>query len=286
MANKNKIVQYASVGISAIMLIAAISVGSVAAADIVKKSELMSEQKDCYIQTTYYQTESDYNAYIEQKRTTCENVASLPEGGQFVMGVSKKIRALEGLTMFGISISSIPLPEERIEEYAEKASALTIDLAVTYMPSAEKYYVAANAQWQAPGNLNLSAKNLPWDYLGITWGGEGYLLKEDELVAGTYPDDGNPYYTKWVPDSYHGNLWWFEPHNKSGYISNTAISFTLSSYRLQDKQTNIRMMYVHSYGNNQVYPEFQGDGTTASNLIMSDYRSCWQIDIEITGLKY
>ena len=174
---------------------------------------------------------------------------------------------------------------------------LTITLTV-YDLSCNVYIGRANAQWTNGIWLLPNGEERPdigKDYLAVTWGGYGEFRQYSKNISGNYQhNQGSISFSQAVANSYAGYCWQFDEIKQT--LLNNYYADTISANvviektyaTLRDRETAMRMTYIHTYDSLSGTIEFSLDtsGVAAAGVSLTTVEDQWQIQVDVAGLMY
>lgn len=287
---------------------------------------IVSGNKDYYYETTYYRTKAAYNTHIskikstEKKRTLLTAFNSQSDEKEFICVASKRVWFIENINENGIVTESRLLKKNEVEQIknnssvyansgddtpmprhpliggdAESAYYLDIDLYVYYNTIAHQYEVQACATWEAilvfpwQGSSGAAEENHD-DFIAVTWGGNGELCGTYDNIVGTYYNNTAVTFIKDTSNSYSGFTWRFR--EKSGFLGKeleSAIASISLNYvgDFDEKETNVKMTYIHTYGEigGSVTFGVNSQGYAAS-VNLSQTTQQWKVEVDVHGIEY
>lgn len=240
-------------------------------------------------------------------------------GYELVSATTKSVYVMETVADNGEIIDSHLMNKKEVAEYKEKLATnqtllnstrantevgsgdqthqgnkLSIHL-VVYKDSSTNYYAYGTADWE--NGVYISGVNGPdvgYDFIALSWGGDGELKStaSNTSISGEYQyEKGNIDFSTSKSDSYKGYCWQFDeitgfPKYFADYIDCYAkISKTYSASK--GKETNVKLTYIHTYQSNVGSISFTG-GTSgaAAGVSLSSCANQWQIEVDVSGIKY
>ena len=183
------------------------------------------------------------------------------------------------------------LPETTVGKDKESLYYLTIELKVTYNAETGLYKVDGTSNWENKytDNKALSPESTSFDYIGLTWGGNGALCVNNDLTYGKYYNDGGEIaFSKRISDSYRGYVWQFNEKN-SIYPMHFAYTtvYLRKTGENQKKETNAKMTYIHTYKKISGSVSLQiGTNGVAAGISFSTTENNWQIEIDVPKITY
>lgn len=194
-----------------------------------------------------------------------------------------------------ISDNDIIYPDDTIGSDNESLYYLDIGMTVKYNSGTGQYIITGTASWKEeivwPWESNKAAEEKYFDYLGITWGGDKDIIAHSHTITGNYYNGDSVSFAKQLSDSYVGYVWQF--NEKSGYLGKemeeATATVNISKYGAsQNKETNAKLTYIHTYGviEGNVSFTYGADGNAAAELSLSETEKQWQIQIDISGIAY
>lgn len=182
-----------------------------------------------------------------------------------------------------------------IGEDSETKGELVITLLV-YKDSIGNYEAYGNADWTNgawpfPDGYNRPGPGL--DFIALTWGGEGELKCIDYSCSGYYQfDQGAISFSRANSDTYRGYCWQFEDTTSilgnfyADYINNYA-ELTKTYPSIKNKETNVKLTYVHTYQSSVGTITFTGGyNAAAAEVSLSSTDKQWQIEVDVPSVTY
>lgn len=276
-----------------------------------------------YAKTTYYLTEQAYQDYLESAQpsmnysaksanATSRSVNTSDEDIEFVLGAVQTVcvyeqvgtdgnitesRLLTSPEIDGILDESISggFENDTIGVDAESFYYLNISMSVVYNNSSKQYSITGTASWKEEVVSALdsykAAEEWDFDYIGFTWGGDKALIAKSQEISGNYYNDQKVSFARKTSDAYVGYVWQFK--EKSGFLGKemelaTAKVDLAKVGTSENKETNVKMTYIHTYGavDGSVSFNITENKKIAPSLTLSKTQKQWQIEIDITGIKY
>lgn len=162
---------------------------------------------------------------------------------------------------------------------------------VVYKDSMKNYLAYGTANWENGiyhGGVNGPSSG--YDFISITWGGGGELKTVDKSISGEYQyGQGAISFSRAKSDTYKGYCWQFNEMTGS-YFANyidcyAKIAKTYTTNR--NKETNIRLTYIHTYQQTVGSVSFQaGTDGAAAGVSLSNCDKQWQIEIDVPEITY
>lgn len=162
---------------------------------------------------------------------------------------------------------------------------------VVYKDSSNNYLAYGTANWENGvyhGGVNGPSSG--YDFIAITWGGSGELKTMDKSISGEYQyDQGAISFSRAQSDTYTGYCWQFNEMT-GAYFANyidcyAKIAKTYTT--MQNKETNIRLTYIHTYQQTVGSVSFEGGSDGAAvGVTLSSCDKQWQIEIDVPGITY
>lgn len=313
--------------VSMLVLLAIVSVSIISlfnAKDRAPDAYSVCNDGEYYSETTYYFSEDDYAERKQQraegqtsaastKSVTVAEPAEQGQTGEFVGAAVKRVWVSETMDEHGTVVDSHLMTKQEVEEMQRPQSSITtfssekvgtdkesqyyldIDLSVYYDEAANQYTAEGNAYWDDQlvwaWESNKAAEEGYLDFFGFSWGGDKDLRCDAKEISGKYYDNNWVSYAKATSDSYSGYIWQF--HEKSGYMgkemeyANASVLLTpVKEY--QGEETNIRLTYIHTYGevNGSVSISVDSNKTVAAEVTLSQTKEQWQIEVDIPRIMY
>ncbi len=272
-----------------------------------------------YAETTYFLTEQAYQEYLANEHPstslsvqTVGETDSLDEDVEFVLAAVQTVCVYEQIGTDGNVTESRVLNKSEFEEKlddsisggsstetigsdSESLYYLNISMSVVYNKSSEQYSVTGTASWKkeivwAWDNYK-AAEEFHFDYIGFTWGGNKTIVAKSQSISGNYYNDEAVSFSRKTSDSYVGYVWQF--NEKSGYLGKemelaTAKVDLAKVGTSENKETNVKMTYIHTYGAFEESISFTPteEGWIAPSLAFTKTEEQWQIEIDVPGIKY
>lgn len=247
-----------------------------------------------YSKTTIYRTKDCM--YNNTKKLSCNDYLQ-NSTKEFVLGITKEVVVQDIIDEFGI-VSSKLLKQEEIEasllrlHVSDSYYYLTITLLVEQ--SGDYYYVSGTADWQNKAIMGgvQTAEEGTDDFLAITWGGNGELMSLSNSFSGYYYNNNAIPAAKCLSDSYGGYCWRFI--EKTGIIfgspmrtATADVLLTKTYQQMQNKQTNVKMTYIHTYTSFNPTASFSlGTNNVAATVTITPSTNSWSIQVDVPGLMY
>lgn len=272
-----------------------------------------------YAKTTYFLTEQAYQEYLANEhpstnlsvQTASETNAS-DEDVEFVVAAVKTVCVYEQVGTDGnVTESRLLTKPEFDKELDDSISSgfendtigvdeeslyyLNISMSVVYNNSSKQYSVTGTASWKeeivwAWDNYK-AAEEFHFDYIGFTWGGNNSIISKSQSISGNYYNGEAVSFSRKTSDSYVGYVWQF--NEKSGYLGKemelaTAKIDLAKVGTSENKETNVKMTYIHTYGSFEESISFTPteEGWIAPSLTFTKTENQWQIEIDVPGIKY
>ncbi len=181
---------------------------------------------------------------------------------------------------------------------------LDISLKVVYNSSTEEYSATGQASWAEQlvwfENEYMAAEESSFDYLAISWGGNGELKAKSKSISGKYYDgDAAVKFSTAKSDAYAGYVWQF--NEKEGFLGdeleNATANVTLVNVGAkQNKETSVKMTYIHTYDKFNHTPTFSfGVNGDLNGMVtiekgvsvgLETVEDQWQIAIDVPNIEY
>lgn len=271
-----------------------------------------------YAKTTYYLTEEAYQEYLANEYPstnlsvqTASETNTSDEDVEFVVAAVQTVCVYEQVGTDGNVTESrlVTRPEfdeslddsilggsvtETIGSDSESFYYLDIAMSVVYNYSTKQYSVTGTASWEkklvSSSQSYKAAEEDYFDYLGFTWGGDKTIVCKSQSISGNYYNDEEVEFSRKISDAYVGYVWQF--NEKSGRLGKemelaTAKVDLAKVGTSENKETNVKMTYIHTYGktNEEVSFEVNSKGY-AYSVTSSETEEQWQIEIDVPGIKY
>jgi hypothetical protein len=251
-------------------------------------------------------------AYFEEIQKTT--------GYDIVSTATKEVYVIETLDEQGVISESRFMTNDEVDEFSSKVSTgvitadpvstmsniyvgedggehqggkLTISL-VVYRDASRNYYAYGTADWYNGIYWALSGKNIPsigYDFIGITWGGNGELKNVAKSFSGIYQyDKGSIPSSKASSDTYAGYVWQFDEKYDLIYCADyidvyAKLQKTYSTYK--GKETNIKLTYIHTYQETTGAIDIGVDSSgIAGGISLSSCEKQWHLEVDVPGITY
>lgn len=187
---------------------------------------------------------------------------------------------------------------DRNEDSKASKYRLTIKLSLYHIMPDDKYYVVAKSSWKQEFVWfwmgEEAAEEGSEDIMGVTWGGSGNIKAVGNYsISGRYYDGAGYVTFSSVEENRFGAYIWsfFE---KSGWggkeLQEAAATLYLQSQTNENKETNIKFSYIHTYGSidisGSVGVSMGSNPSVAPSLTINTTNNAWKIGIDCGGLFY
>lgn len=182
-----------------------------------------------------------------------------------------------------------------IANKSDEMYLLTLNFELRYSSYTNKYFASGEAVWEDKWvpfwQTDEAAEEWNLDFMGITWGGEKTLKIENADFSASYYNDNTVDYSIAKADSYAGYVWQF--NEKSGYLGK-ELKYARANVDIKkigtplNKETNIVLTYIHTYGaiSGGISFEFDSEEKLSAGISLSLTDKQWQIQIDIPGIIY
>lgn len=268
----------------------------------VTDDNIFDDNSDYYCEVTRYESADMFNAALTTHVGFFANLSGTSETenvGEYVAGVSKKVWVAE--TRKGNTVvRSRLMSEEEIQSLERSGRAVasgedyyTLALFLKVTNSNGLYRITAKAVWEnfAEYSGKRTADVDFEDILAVTWGGEGYLARQDFNFVGKHANGADVVERRFVSDGYGAIAWAFvaKTWHYGAMMKYASANVALKSYAEQPvgKQTNVQLTYVHTYLNDDFRVAVGEIGKDiASNVTTSGIANHWQLQLDVAGLIY
>lgn len=288
-----------------------------------------SEDDGYYSETTYFSNKYDYEKYCQEKanrenpKTKTAKLANSIETSneEFVAAAVKSVwvsetvdesgNTLDSHLMTKAEIDKFDAPKENVDDNIVLTDSspdpfvtigtdstgkylLDIELVLIHNTKTDLFRLRGTAFWEEKlvwaWQQNEAAEEYSYDYMALTWGGEG-MCSNVATISGTYYDNSKVNFSQIACNPYCGRTWEF--HEKSGYLGKemaraTAVVDIEKHGTPLEKFTYAQLTYIHTYNSveGEVTVEASKDLSLAASVKFSVIENNWQIQVGIGGIKY
>lgn len=167
---------------------------------------------------------------------------------------------------------------------------LTIEFVIGQDTLTKEYRLAGKSVWQSITEFD--TKKVPessaFDYVGITWGGNGNLVSENYFTHGIYSNNSDMHISTKLDNPERGYVWQFQ-EKLNGYPMNygTFYAYVNSVNKEFTNTTTANMTYIHTYNETTGTVSFNiGTDGASLGLSFSATKDYWDIQVGLYGLQY
>lgn len=165
---------------------------------------------------------------------------------------------------------------------------------VVYKDSNRNYYAYGTADWYDDSGSGKYTPSAGDDFIAITWGGNGELMRSTSSVSGQYTDGDAIGFDKEKSDTYKGYCWSFSEQKKflffqtayANYVD-VYVKLKKANSTVKGKHTNVKMTYIHTYQSVTGGISFEvGTDGAAAGINLSQCEKKWNLEVDVPYIRY